>query len=107
MYNLFDHTDPWKDVYGARDVIVNLNLTINAAVNSVQKEAPDNLRLNFVDVNYKGSPFEKHGICSDQGESYFRNVDQVANNKNYIFHPNEKGQEAYSQIVMNTLKVVK
>jgi lysophospholipase L1-like esterase len=103
LYDSNNASDHWQDARGARDVIAKLNQAIDTAVGNVRGEKPDNLRLRFVNVNAVGSPFEGHGVCSSEGDSYFLNLDQLGNNKNYVFHPNEEGQQAYAQIVLDSV----
>ncbi|MFC8074658.1 SGNH/GDSL hydrolase family protein [Streptomyces sp. NPDC057307] len=98
MY-LFGSGYDWRDAQAARNIVTAINGKISTAVSSA-----GSTRLHYVDVNGANSPFAGHTVCSDPGDSYFFNIDQVANDRNYIFHPNDKGQAAYAQLVLAAMK---
>ena len=56
-------------------------------------------RLHYVDPLAAGSPFTGHELCTDN--PYFNGVDVV--NKEYSFHPNALGQNAYRQLLLSAM----
>ncbi len=92
----------WEDARAARDIVTKLNTKISDTVNAVRALDADNQRLVFVSATGTNSPFAGHEVCGT-GESYFNNVDQALNGFAYVFHPNEKGQAAYAQLVRQAI----
>ncbi|MER0445970.1 SGNH/GDSL hydrolase family protein [Streptomyces sp. Edi4] len=92
----------WEDARAARDIVTKLNTKISDTVNAVRALDADNQRLVFVSATGTNSPFAGHEVCGT-GESYFNNVDQALNGLAYVFHPNEKGQAAYAQLVRQAI----
>lgn len=66
-------------------------------------------RLHFVEVNYTGSPFAGHDMCSAQSgdneylDNYFHWFDTASPSSPRAFHPNEDGQAAYKSIIKEIL----
>ncbi len=81
------------DLSGAYNVEQALNNQIGLAVTQV---ASDNSKLHFVNVNYDGSPFVGHDLCSGDA-SYFNGI-VAPPNQVYSVHPNVNGQDAYAYV---------
>jgi len=79
------------DLSGTYNVETALNDKIAAAVGEVKAT---NARLHFVEVNYSGSPFEEHDLCSGDA-SYFNGI-VLPPNQIYSVHPKVAGQTAYA-----------
>lgn len=80
------------------DVETGLNTAISAAVDRAGAS------FEFVDAdavynNLRISPFAGHELCSSG--SFFNGLDVW--NQEYSFHPNEEGQEAYAQLIVQHL----
>jgi hypothetical protein len=82
----------------ARDLVVNLDLKIQAMVQQVDAGRG---RLIYVDPLKSGSPFNGHALCT--ATSYFNglvvNPTNAAYDLSYSFHPNALGQSAYARLV--------
>ena len=81
------------DLSGTYNVETALNDKIAAAVGEVKAT---NARLHFVEVNYSGSPFEGHDLCSGDA-SYFNGI-VLPPNQIYSVHPKVAGQSAYAAV---------
>jgi len=97
------YDEPWANARGARDILTKLDAQISASVKQVQNLNADYLRLQYVEVNGDNSPFAGHTVCADPGDSYFNNIDQVANSPFYVFHPNSNGQAAYARLTASAM----
>ncbi|MDX3277321.1 SGNH/GDSL hydrolase family protein [Streptomyces scabiei] len=96
---LNDGLNSWGDAQAARDIVTRINSKIDTAISAIGD--PD---LRYVNVNGTNSPFAGHTVCSDPGDSYFMNIDQVINDRNYIFHPNYNGSVAYAKVLLDAMK---
>lgn len=94
-----DGNTTWGDARAARNVVTQLNDTIEEAVNSVRSLDADNDRLHFVEMDGAASPFVGHEVCGTASTSWFQNIDQAPNDPTYVFHPNDLGQEGYATAV--------
>lgn len=95
----------WEDAQAAHDIVTRLNTKISQIVYNVRLMGSNNLRLQYVEVNGTSSPFAGHTVCSAPGESYFNNIDQWVGHPGYALHPNEKGQQAYANLLLNEIRV--
>lgn len=95
------------DSLAARDIVAELNDTINDAtagfVNMISSTS-----FVFVDPNSSlGGTFDGHDICQGT-DSYFHNVtpnDYFGNGyREKIFHPNVDGQHEYYEIIKDTIE---
>jgi lysophospholipase L1-like esterase len=68
----------------------------------IQKEA-EAAEGKFVYVNpdAEGSPFIGHELCVEEAESYFNGF--YFPETEYSFHPNERGQQAYAELIAEVL----
>ena len=94
----------WADARAAQEIVTQLDNAIRDAVVAVRAIKPDYAaRLQYVPVNNSGSPFAGHTMCADLGESYFNNLDTVVGHESWVLHPNQRGQQAYAQILKGAM----
>lgn len=78
------------------ETIREITNALNAKIKETAEAAP--YFFTFVDPNTADSPFRGHELCSTQGESYFLYA-RLWPDREYSFHPNLKGQDAYRRVV--------
>jgi hypothetical protein len=86
------------DLSGVYNVETALNNKIAAAVAEVRA---GNGKLHFVEVNYSGSPFVGHDLCSGDA-SYFNGI-VAPPNQIYSVHPNINGQNTYAYVFVSVI----
>jgi lysophospholipase L1-like esterase len=89
----------WYDTAEAaamRSVTQQLNAAIEAQVTAVGG------KFHFVSATESNSPFADHELCRATGSSFFQNYEPLAP-REYTFHPNAAGQQAYVKLVKNWL----
>lgn len=98
---------PGLDSLAARDIVAELNDTINDAVAGFVNTS-SSASFVFIDPNSSlGGTFDGHDICQGT-DSYFHNVtpnDYFGNGyREKIFHPNVDGQHEYYEIVKDAIE---
>lgn len=64
----------------------------------------DDSRFVYIDPLASNSPFHGHELCRGDGYFYGASVAGLfGGNDVYVFHPNENGQDAYKQIIVDAL----
>lgn len=92
-YPVCDLTSPLGRVL-VREATVKLNRAIKTAAED------ERWNFTFVDAASPDSPFWGHELCT--GDSYI--ILPQVNPLRYSLHPNQKGQEAYAELVIAQLK---
>lgn len=87
------------DLSGTYNVETALNSKIAATIDEIKAT---NARLHFVEVNYSGSPFEGHDLCSGDA-SYFNGI-VLPPNQIYSVHPKVAGQSAYAAVFSTAIE---
>jgi lysophospholipase L1-like esterase len=74
-----------------------------SALDKVIKEKAEAAEGKFIYVNpdAEGSPFIGHELCVAGTESYFNGAEYPE--KKYSFHPNQRGQQAYAEVIAAVL----
>ncbi|HVI69196.1 MAG TPA: SGNH/GDSL hydrolase family protein [Magnetospirillaceae bacterium] len=82
----------------AREITTRLNAALVAAVASANNVEQVH-RFVYVDPNMADSPFKGHELCSP--ENYFNGLNFTTGE--FSFHPNNKGQDVFRQLLLRQL----